>query len=165
VDLGCGEGIVAGELAHRLGTEFEYRGFDLSHESIDVARTLNRTHPNLTFERTDLLVREPDAGWADLALCLEVLEHLETPEQGLRRIVAWTRHAALVSVPWEPWFQLGNLVRGRHVLRLGNHPEHLHRFRPRTFRSLLALSRGQIHIETCFPWLIGTVQVGDSGSG
>jgi hypothetical protein len=34
----------------------------------------------------------------------------------------------LLTVPTEPWFQIANLLRGRHLARLGNHPEHVNRW-------------------------------------
>ena len=45
-----------------------------------------------------------------------------------------TADRCVVSVPWEPWFRLGNLGRGRNVARLGNDPEHVQWFTPRRLR-------------------------------
>jgi len=168
VDLGCGEGIVARELSLRLGDDFEYLGLDLSGESIEVARSINASDSRLSFERADILAREPDAGWADLAISLEVLEHLAEPAAALNRIGQWSRSHVLVSVPWEPWFRLGNLARGRHPLRLGNHPEHIQQFRPGTLAALLKgsseLDARSVEVSTCFPWMIGRGRVNGSGS-
>jgi len=163
VDLGCGEGIVARELALCLREPFEYLGLDANPGSVETARDLNRDHPNLCFEVADVVSLQPRKGWADVGICLEVLEHLPQPERAVDRLALWSRDVAIFSVPWEPWFQLGNLARGRHVLRLGNHPEHIQHFGPRSFGRLLGRSRGRVSVETCFPWLVGTVDLKEYG--
>jgi SAM-dependent methyltransferase len=139
--------------------DFQYLGLDLSPASIEAARAFNAGDPRLSFECADILLREPQAGWADLALSLEVLEHLPDPAAALERVGLWSRGEVLVSVPWEPWFRIGNLARGRHVRRLGNHPEHIQQFNPRSLRALMAaaspLREASVEVTTCFPWLIG----------
>jgi 2-polyprenyl-3-methyl-5-hydroxy-6-metoxy-1,4-benzoquinol methylase len=155
VDLGCGEGIVARELGRRLDGDFEYLGLDLNPESIAFARQLCGQDPRFSFEVADILALEPRLGWADVGLCLEVLEHLPAPRDALSQLQIWTHGTVIVSVPWEPWFRLGNLLRGRHVMRLGNHPEHLHQFTPRSFQRLLAEHSDDASVGACFPWLIG----------
>jgi SAM-dependent methyltransferase len=157
VDLGCGEGIVASELAG-LGLEFEYLGLDLDPSSIQAARQLSAHYPSMRFEQSDILTAEPLERWADLVICLEVLEHLEYPAEAVERMMRWTASEALVSVPWEPWFRIGNFFRGKYPLRFGNHPEHIHQFKPRTLRGLLLDACQDVQIETCFPWIIGTAR-------
>lgn len=154
VDLGCGEGVVAGWL-HRLPIQFEYLGVEQNPWSVDTARADN---PGLRFEVMDFVAGEARRGWADLAICLEVLEHLDDPQAALRKVLDWTSRYALVSVPWEPYFRLGNFVRGRHLIRLGNHPEHVQQFGPRALRELLLVCSDRAWVETCFPWLIGILE-------
>ena len=156
IDLGCGEGIVAHELA-QLGLDFQYRGMDLNPESVEAAKALNAGNAALQFETADIIATEPQEDWADVALCLEVLEHLPEPREAIRQIMRWSRGKAILSVPWEPWFRMGNFVRGRHITRLGNHPEHIQQFRPRTFGKLLREFSPNVRITTCFPWIIAIV--------
>ena len=151
VDLGCGEGMIARELK-KLPGPIEYRGLELDAEAVRIAQ---REVPDLSFVQADILTTEPDEGWADVALCLEVLEHLEEPRQALDKIGRWTSSVAIVSVPWEPFFRAGNLARGKYVGRLGNHPEHIQQFRPATLCALLEERFRVVAVETCFPWLIG----------
>lgn len=153
VDLGCGEGMIARELT-RLPFDIEYRGFELNPEVVRLARA---EVPSLDFAVADILTLEPDLGWADVSLCLEVLEHLEEPLAGLTRVAEWTKAMAIVSVPWEPLFRAGNLLRGKYLTRWGNHPEHVQQFGPRSFRRLLEERFRVVRVETCFPWLIGLV--------
>jgi SAM-dependent methyltransferase len=150
IDLGSGEGMIAREL-QRLPRAVEYRGIELQGEAVRVARA---EVPGLRFDQGDLLAVEPEPGWADVALCLEVLEHLDEPAAAVDRIAAWTSSLAVVSVPWEPYFRTGNLLRGKYLPTLGNHPEHVQQFGPRSFAALLERRFRLVHVETCFPWLI-----------
>lgn len=153
VDLGCGEGIVAERLA-ALPAPPAYRGLELNPVALAEAR---KRLPGLTFEGADLLKRLPIAGErADLALCLEVVEHLDDPDLGVRRIADWTQRVAIISVPWEPYFRMGNFLRGKYVSRWGNHPEHVQQFGVSSFSKLLRKHFPQVQVETCFPWLIAT---------
>jgi len=154
VDLGCGEGVVAGMLRESL-PEMDYVGIDVSEEAVNAARTF---HPTLEFRVGSVFDPPAELGSADVTLCLEVIEHLEDPEGAMTRIMEWTRGHALISVPWEPWFRLGNLVRGRHIHDLGNHPEHIQQFTPRSFSRLLAGHSNSFRVWTCFPWILGLVR-------
>lgn len=154
VDLGAGEGEV---VAHLLaaGLRFDYLGIDRSSAAVATARAF---HPELRFSEGDVTSPPEEPGWADVALCLEVLEHLPEPVRAVRELARWTRHAAVVSVPWEPWFRLGNLARGEHLATLGNHPEHVQAFGPGELRALLKQSFARVEVERCFPWLVAVAR-------
>ena len=51
----------------------------------------------------------------------------------------------VVSVPWEPWFRLGNLGRGKNVARWGNDPEHVNFFNPRKLRAALGAHFAEVN--------------------
>jgi len=57
-----------------------------------------------------------------LTTCIEVLEHLTDPEPAVAELARVTHGGCIVSVPWEPWFRLGNFARGKNLGRLGNDP-------------------------------------------
>ncbi len=96
----------------------------------------------------------PDAS-VDLVLCTEVLEHLVQVEPALTELARVTRGTCVVSVPWEPWFRLGNLARGKNIRRFGNDPEHVQQFGPAGFRRLLGTAFDEADVRRCFPWLVG----------
>jgi len=150
LDLGCGEGLVAREIGRRL-PNVRYVGIDLSEEVLCTAREMN---PTFEFHQGSILEESKDTELFDLVLCVEVLEHLERSDLGLDRIAASTREHALISVPWEPYFRLGNFLRGKYLGSWGNHPEHLQHFSPTSLRDLVSTRFSQVRVETCFPWLM-----------
>ncbi|HEV7759518.1 MAG TPA: class I SAM-dependent methyltransferase [Acidimicrobiales bacterium] len=95
---------------------------------------------------------------ADLVLCIEVLEHLPTVAPAVAELARVTGDRCVVSVPWEPWFRLGNLGRGKNVARLGNDPEHLHAFTPRKLRRTLERSFAEVRVVPVFPWLVAAAR-------
>jgi SAM-dependent methyltransferase len=150
VDVGCGEGFLAERVAHLPGVE-AYRGIEINPDALALARS---RLPELDFREGNIL-EEAEDKWADAAVCLEVLEHLDDPRTAVRNIARWTRSAAVISVPWEPYFRTGNLLRGKYLPTLGNHPEHVQQFRPASFQRLLRTGFEVVEIDTCFPWIIG----------
>lgn len=156
-DLGCGEGIVAAELK-QMAKPFAFIGVELNPEAAAAAKA---RHPDDEIRVGNILREDPpEEGWADVALCLEVLEHLEDPAAAVGQIARWTRHAAVISVPWEPYFRTGNLLRGKYLGQLGNHPEHIQQFTPRSLRRLLRGTFPVVEIEKQFPWLIAVCAKG-----
>ena len=91
---------------------------------------------------------------ADLVTCIEVLEHLPAVAPAVAELARVTTDRCVVSVPWEPWFRLGNLGRGKNVARLGNDPEHVQWFTPARLRRTLEASFRQVRVVRAFPWII-----------
>lgn len=151
VDLGCGEGFVARRISHRL-PEVEYRGFDINEQAVKMAAGLN---PQYEFKAANILTLPPERNWADLCICLEVLEHLDEPQKAVELIRDWTCGHALISVPREPFFRMGNFLRGKYMGNLGNHPEHIQQFNKTRLRRLLGDYFQKVEIFSCFPWIIG----------
>ena len=59
-----------------------------------------------------------------------------------------------MSVPFEPYFRIGSLLRGKYVRSLGNHPEHVNHFNRKSLQALLEPAVALQTIEVAFPWLI-----------
>ena len=95
----------------------------------------------------------PDRSF-DVVTCLEVLEHLDHPAAAVEELARTARRAFVVSVPFEPYFRIGNVLRGKHLGALGNHPEHVQHWNLRTFHAFLASSGAKVRIIEAFPWII-----------
>ncbi len=89
----------------------------------------------------------------DLLVATEILEHLPDPRAALRRFAAHSQHLVL-TVPWEPFFRLGNLARGKNLARFGNDIEHINHWHPTSFRRFLGQEIAVDAVRTSFPWLV-----------
>lgn len=151
LDFGCGEAFALDELA-KQGVWFgEYEGVDLRTEALREARARLPQH---RFTQADILDSSFDNRRFDVTLALEVFEHLYEPERVLKRLVELTQNILILSVPHEPWFQLINLLRGRDLMRLGNHPEHVQHWNPASFANFIAPHAEVVSIRLSFPFII-----------
>lgn len=149
LDAGCGEGETIERLKDVLPANLV--GFDINPDS--VAFTARR-FPGMTFSVEDIYRLPYAARSFDLVFCLEVLEHLERPVDALAELARVARSDLVISVPHEPWFQLGNLARGKYLRRWGDHPEHIQHWNARSLAPLLAAKTTIVAIHNSFPWLI-----------
>lgn len=154
LDVGCGEGFVLAALGeHAQGAQ----AVDLSEAAVAACQAAN---PHVTAQVASALDLPFDDDAFDVVICLEVLEHLEDPAAAVRELSRVSRGHLVLSVPWEPWFQLGNLARGQYLDRLGNHPEHIQRWTPGAFRRMLD-GTGLVtvhHVRTSFPWTLAVAR-------
>ena len=90
----------------------------------------------------------------DVVTCLEVLEHQRDPRPAARELARVARRAVLLSVPYEPYFRIGNVLRGNHLSRLGDHPEHVQHWNLRSFGAFLEASFREVRLTEALPWII-----------
>jgi 2-polyprenyl-3-methyl-5-hydroxy-6-metoxy-1,4-benzoquinol methylase len=155
LEFGCGEGLFLEQLKNR-GVAFpSLTGIDLRDDALEHARKLL---PEYRFERADLFTYEPGEPF-DLVIASQVFEHLPGPEPYLERLVKLGSRNFLFTVPWEPWFRLMNLLRGRDITRLGNHPEHVNHWNPASFSRFLAPRVRVDSIRGVFPFVIARASV------
>lgn len=149
LDAGCGEGETLVRLGPLLGERIA--AVDLSAYSVDrVGERLPAVDAQVA-SVTDLPFADSSF---DLVLCLEVLEHLDDPAAAVSELARVAVADVVVSVPHEPWFRIGSLLRGKYVRSLGNHPEHVNHFDRRSLAALLEPALEVGTIRTAFPWLI-----------
>lgn len=130
-DVGCGEGYMLDAL-RRARLPARLAGVDLEPAAIAAARARLADAADWPCGPVELAVGDAlriAAGrrW-DVVMMLEVLEHLDDPTPMLDILADLTHGHVVLSVPHEPLFRALNLLRGRHVRALGNHPEHVQQF-------------------------------------
>jgi len=107
LDVGSGQGELTLAIAARY-PELEVKGLEYSHSGVERAlATAAKRGINAQFDQRDLMLDgAPDAesGWADIAICSEVLEHLDDPFTFLKNLVTYVRPGGtlIVTVPGGP---------------------------------------------------------------
>jgi 2-polyprenyl-3-methyl-5-hydroxy-6-metoxy-1,4-benzoquinol methylase len=150
VDVGTGEGLALERL--EVASRVPVLGIEYRFDKLLVA---GARLPTLTGVRADAGMLPVRQGAADLVTCIEVLEHLTDPGAAVAELARICGGTTVVSVPWEPWFRLGNLARGKNVARWGNDPEHVQQFDRTRLHELLRDHFRSVSVHPCFPWLIG----------
>ena len=94
----------------------------------------------------------------DFVMATEILEHLPFPKKALAEIccIAKPNAPIIISVPYEPFFHLGNLARGKYWGRGGKTPTHLHFWNKSEFEILLGefVAVKKSYAVATFPWLL-----------
>lgn len=150
-EIGCGEGYWVLRWS-RLG--LAVRGSDFSSKTIELARANAATEGlnGISFETRSVYDLQSGRDSADLVVCMEVLEHLDRPEEGLealRRIV--TGHLIL-SVPREPIWRALNMARGKYLTHWGNTPGHLQHWSRRAFVLWVQQAFEVLAVRSPLPW-------------
>ena len=155
LEVGCGEGVVLATLGARLpGTRLD--GLELDETALSQARA---RCPGATLVRGDACALPFEDQSFDLVVCLEVLEHLPEPGRALRELRRVASGGCLLSVPHEPFFRAGNLLRGKNLTRLGDPSDHIQHWGAGEFATFCGRELAVRVRTTAFPWLIvyGTV--------
>lgn len=148
LEVGCGEGEISARLHARWG---DVTAVDLPDAGLraEWARRPGPRYVHADAHRLPL----PD-GCVDVAVAVEVLEHLPDPARGLAELARVSRRHLVLSVPREPLFRLGNLVTGRHVRALGNTPGHINHWRTVDFVRFVSQAAAVRDVRTPLPWTL-----------
>lgn len=154
LDAGCGEGHLLA-LLHRQGVIGKVAPVDIDMSKLIFARNY---YPFFDYIKGDVQRLEFSDNTFDYILTTEVFEHLPDPYIAMKEIqrVAKKRAYLIISVPFEPFFRWGNVVRGKYWKRGGRTPAHTHFWTQSQFRAFLIEFTNIL--ESCsystFPWLL-----------
>lgn len=157
LDAGCGEGFTM-ERLNKNGIGNKIEGVEYSKDAILLGKNL---FPNLTFKEGSVYDLPYRDNSFDLVICTEVLEHLSEPSKVLKEVLRVSKEYVLVSVPNEPFFMLGNFIRGKNLARFGNDPGHINHWTIGSFQKFLKENGVKIiRLKFPFPWILalGTKQ-------
>ena len=129
----------------------EILGVDIRKENLERAK---KRIPEYDFRQLNLFQINPDKFRFDLVMVIEVFEHIHKPETYLKHLVSLSSKYVLITVPFEPWFRMMNLLRGRDILRLGNHPEYVNHWSTKSFRRFLVPYIKIERLYVKFPWIV-----------
>lgn len=149
LEVGCGEGHLASYIAS-LGIA-PVKACDFSAQIIAEAERLHGGE-GIEFYVKSIYDLEKTCDGCDLLVCCEVLEHLERPEDGLRRLAETAGKYVLLSVPSEPVWRVLNVLRGKYLRGLGNTPGHINHWSPGGFRRLVSEHLQILETRSPFPW-------------
>ena len=155
LEFGCGEGLFLDELKKRNVHFKKLTGIDLREDAISHAGYL---FPEHTFHCIDLFDFQPEQHF-DLVIASQVIEHLVDPDIFIKKLISLTNKYLLLTVPWEPWFQLMNFIRGRDFMRLGNHPEHINHWTAKKLNKFVSKHALVHNVSLVFPFIILTAKV------
>lgn len=98
-------------------------------------------------------LRFPDRSF-DLVLAIEVLEHVSEPDRALREISRVAAGTVVLSVPREPIWRIGNMLRGRYLGSLGNTPGHVNHWSAKSFLRFVGSALDVESVATPLPWVV-----------
>lgn len=147
VEVGAGEGRVTERLVERF-PDADVIGLDLPHG--ELADEWARLEVPMFFGD---VTRLPFADRSiDLVVGLEVLEHVPDPGRAVREIARVCADTAVVSVPREPIWRIGNMARGRYLRDLGNTPGHVNHWSARAFERAIKQHFEVVLAARPLPW-------------
>lgn len=147
LDAGCGEGAILGRFLHQRYPNTY--GLDLDWQRLQYARQEEKINNIAQASLHSLPL--PDSA-VDVVFCLEVLEHVGDPEAALRELHRITRRYAILSVPNEPFWRIGNMLRGAYWSEWGNTPEHINHWSVWGFRRFAARYFDILDVKTPVTW-------------
>jgi SAM-dependent methyltransferase len=146
-EIGIGEGIVTSRVIERFAG-VPVIGLDLPDP--ELAAQWQSRDLSCAFGDAGALPFPDDA--FDLALAIEVFEHLPDPAAALSELARVCAGSLIASVPFEPIWRLGNMARGRYLRDLGNTPGHVNHWTSRRFTSLVSRRFDVVERATPLPW-------------
>ena len=154
LDVGCGQGHMLSYL-HTKGVIRDIIAIDMDEERLNFA---NKQYPVCKYMLADIHKLNFKTNTFDFVIATEILEHLPDPITALKEIkrVAKDNANILISIPYEPFFHWGNLIRGKHLKRWGKTPHHLNFWNRMEFKTIMKefiTIEQEFYIST-FPWLL-----------
>ncbi len=149
LDVGCGEGFTLARLKKEgIGKKLE--GIESEDASISLGKKI---HPDVIIKKGSIYKLPYKDNSFDLVLCTEVLEHLKKPKEGLKQLIRVSNQYVLLTVPNEPYFTIQRFIRGKNILKLGDHPEHVQHWTSFSFEQFVLKEKVQVIIKKHpFPW-------------
>lgn len=147
LEVGCGEGHIQKVLERypikrRVAFDIDYPIVVEARDHSTAAQYLVANGETLPFP----------AGYFDLVMAIEVLEHVPQPPLVLQEMARITTQYCIVSVPREPIWRVLNMVRGKYIGAMGNTPGHIQHWSANSFTRLVGQHFEIVAVRQPLPW-------------
>ena len=153
IELGCGEGLSTNRLKDMMPDNFALEASEYVKEQIPDAK---KNNPGMKITQESIYELKHKDNTFDVFL-LEVMEHLDYPEEGLKEIkrILKPNQYLILGVPREPIWRTLNFARGKYVKEFGNTPGHLNHWSSIALIKFINKNFGRvIATEKPIPWTI-----------
>lgn len=161
LEVGCGPGFSTQYLLEflkdRLGRReisLLSKNFEASEYRTDLVKGAQKRNPGIKIQQESIYELKRGDNSFDLIIALEVLEHLENPENALKELHRATSKYCLISVPNEPLWRILNICRLKYLREFGNTPGHMQHWSKNQFMKFVKNYFNIEKIKTPLPWLI-----------
>jgi ubiquinone/menaquinone biosynthesis C-methylase UbiE len=154
LDVGAGEGFTL-EMFRKQNVGKRLEGIEYMDDALKLAK---KFHPEVTIKKGNIYELPYKANSFDLVICTEVLEHLDDPKAALLELKRVAKKYLIISVPNEPIFTIQRILRGKNVMKLGAHPEHIQHWSSTAFEKFIKSALTIKDSKTPLPWTMITAQ-------
>ncbi|HYH74962.1 MAG TPA: class I SAM-dependent methyltransferase [Candidatus Saccharimonadales bacterium] len=158
IELGCGEGFSTQRLHDLLPANATLQASEYVEAMVPRAQANN---PGIQITQESIYETKHADESFDVVFLLEVLEHLDYPDQGLTEISRILKKDGylILGVPREPLWCALNMARFKYLSRLGNTPGHLNHWSTFTLKRYLKQHFGAVvATKTPLPWTLVLLQ-------
>jgi len=147
LEIGVGEGVVMARVRERF-PDASIVGLDLPDQAL--AEEWRELGLACVFGDATTLPFPDDS--FDLVMAIEVLEHVPNPDRALSELARVCTGVLIASVPFEPIWRLGNMLRRRYLKAFGNTPGHVNHWTRWGFARLVGQRFAIEHVRSPLPW-------------
>jgi SAM-dependent methyltransferase len=147
LEVGLGEGIVSERLRARF-PDASIVGIDLPDE--EPGGHWRSSGLSAAFADVERLPFADDS--FDLVVAIEVFEHFPDPARALIELDRVGSRHLVASVPFEPIWRIGNMLRGRYLKDLGNTPGHVNHWGRGGFSRFVGERWNVVDVASPLPW-------------
>lgn len=152
IEIGCGEGFSTQRLREALPGNVQLQASEYVASLVPKAQKRN---PKVKITQESIYETKHANASFDLIFLLEVLEHLDYPDQALQELARILKPNGylIIGVPREPLWCCLNMARGKYLTNFGNTPGHLNHWSSWTLRRFVAKHFGPIQARRQpLPW-------------
>jgi ubiquinone/menaquinone biosynthesis C-methylase UbiE len=150
LEIGCGHGYSTYELSKICNTT----GLEASDLDPLLVQDAKLQNPDIKITNESVYNLNRDDASFDLVIILEVLEHLQFPDQALAELCRVSKKYCIISVPNEPLWRILNMARGAYWYEFGNSPGHVNHWSKAGINRLVSKHFKVLKVTTSIPWTL-----------